>query len=96
LNNKPIGFSKPDRFNNKEVGFNNCLSIAVGVWGLSRNDFLDLTPFEFQQAHKAWLEVQTLQYRAQWEQTRWLAAVVVQPHAKRRLRPADLIRFNWE
>ena len=39
---------------------------------------------------------QTQQYRNEWERTRWLALFMVMPHSKKKLKPADLIRFPWE
>lgn len=38
------------------------------------------------------------QHRTSWEQTRWLATVLLQPHAKkgRKLKPSDLLQFPWE
>jgi hypothetical protein len=35
-------------------------------------------------------------YQIGWEQTRWLASILLQPHSKRTLRPRQLIIFPWE
>lgn len=36
--------------------------------------------------------------RESWEQVRWLAAVGLQPHAKKgtTIKPTDLIKFDWD
>ena len=41
---------------------------------------------------------QTQQFRNDWERTRWLATIVLSPHAKkgRPIKPKDLITFEWE
>jgi hypothetical protein len=41
---------------------------------------------------------QTQQFRNEWERTRWLATIVLSPHAKkgRPIKPKDLITFEWE
>jgi hypothetical protein len=33
---------------------------------------------------------------AKWETSRWMAAVVIAPHTKKRMKPRDLIAFPWE
>jgi len=41
---------------------------------------------------------QTQQFRNEWERTRWLATIILSPHAKkgRPIKPKDLIKFDWE
>ncbi len=41
---------------------------------------------------------QTQQFRNEWERTRWLATVILSPHAKKGkgVKPKDLITFEWE
>jgi hypothetical protein len=41
---------------------------------------------------------QTQQFRNEWERTRWLATVILSPHAKKGkgVKPKDLIMFEWE
>ena len=34
--------------------------------------------------------------KAEWERTRWLAAITVNPHVKKRVTPKDLATFPWE
>lgn len=41
---------------------------------------------------------QTQQFRNDWERTRWLAAILLSPHAKKGkpIKPKDLIKFEWD
>ena len=41
---------------------------------------------------------ETALQRAEWERTRWLATVFLQPHLKKgmKMKPSDLIQFDWE
>tara|TARA_R110000851_G_scaffold302502_1_gene459296 strand:- start:22 stop:291 length:270 start_codon:yes stop_codon:yes gene_type:complete len=34
--------------------------------------------------------------QAEWERTRWLASITVNPHVKKRITPKDLATFPWE
>jgi len=39
-----------------------------------------------------------MQAKIEWERTRWLACLLLQPHKKKNssLKPTDLVRFDWE
>ena len=39
-----------------------------------------------------------MQAKTEWERTRWLACLLLQPHKKKNssLKPTDLVRFEWE
>ena len=43
-------------------------------------------------------EAQTQQFRNDWERTRWLATIILSPHAKKGkgIKPTDRIKFDWE
>jgi hypothetical protein len=43
-------------------------------------------------------EVMTAQMQLSWEQTRWLGAIILQPHMKKgkSIKPTDLVAFPWE
>ena len=43
-------------------------------------------------------EAQTQQFRNDWERTRWLATIILSPHAKKGkgIKQTDLIKFDWE
>lgn len=72
------------------------LGIALGCMGMSMNDFGRCTPYEFSAIYKAWQEREQRQERESWEQTRFLACCMLQPHSKRKLLPSDVCRFSWE
>ena len=44
------------------------------------------------------IEKENAKQRADWERTRWLACVMLQPHKKKsqKLQPQDLVKFDWE
>lgn len=72
------------------------LGIGVSCIGLSYDDFCRLTREEFQHIYDAYQQDQELQYRTDWERARMLAAIVIQPHTKRKLTPQKLLPFPWE
>jgi hypothetical protein len=43
-------------------------------------------------------EVMTAQMQLSWEQTRWLGAIILQPHMKKgkSIKPTDLIALPWD
>ena len=47
---------------------------------------------------KAHYKSEQQQIQISWEQTRWIAAVLLQPHMKKgkRMKPTDLVKFPWE
>ena len=72
-------------------------AIAYG-FGLLPIEFWNLTFHEFfllQRGRNEQLE--TLE-KLEWERTRWLACVILQPHRKKgsSLKPTDLVKFEWE
>jgi hypothetical protein len=70
--------------------------VATGVVGLSLDDAYRLTPAEFNEAYRAWHEMHEAAYRTSWEQTRFIAHCSLAPHSKKRLKPTDLVLFDWE
>ena len=80
----------------KKLGIFDILGIAVGNIGLSYNDFCALTPEEFSHIYKAYSEERTAQYQDSWERMRMLAAITIQPYAKKGLTPHGLLPFPWE
>ena len=66
--------------------------------GLKPYEFLDLLPRHFFLMQKAYYKKQEQQTQESWEQTRWLATFILQPHMKKgkRLQPKDLATFPWE
>lgn len=56
----------------------------------------DLTVKEFFNKQIGWFEFMELQQQQEWERTRWLAAIVINPHTKKTIKPKDLCTFEWE
>ena len=57
-----------------------------------------MTLDELFQASKGQQELMQIQEQAHWERTRWLAALMLQPHAKKgaTIQPSSLVSFPWE
>lgn len=66
--------------------------MALGRLGLSLSDWRVLTPEEFAEA----LEADAEKQHEEWERTRMLATLMLQPYAKGRLNPESLLQFPWE
>ena len=70
--------------------------MAVGTLGLRLQDTYSLTFDELAAIHRARQESEELSRRERWERTRFLAHCILAPFAKKRMRPTDIIRFDWE
>lgn len=70
----------------------------MGQMGLSPSAFYGMTLDEFNNAVTGWNKHQEMRERGEWERTRWLGVLVLQPHLKkgRKLKPKDLAVFPWE
>ncbi len=55
-----------------------------------------MTPKEFGATYEAWNRLQTVRRQERWEQVRWMCYYAVRPYAKRGLRPADVLSFEWD
>lgn len=64
--------------------------MAVGVLGLSVDDFDRLLPSEFNSILRAWKKEKARGYSEFMAAVRVHAAVCIQPHCKNTIRPADL------
>lgn len=64
--------------------------------GLRYDDFCSLTPEEFSYIYRAYSKDREAQYRDNWERTRMLAAITIQPYAKKGMTPQKLLRFPWD
>ena len=64
--------------------------------GLRYDDFCSLTPEEFSYIYRAYSKDREAQYRDNWERTRMLAAITIQPYAKKGMMPQKLLRFPWD
>lgn len=72
------------------------LGMATGCIGMSLDDFCRCTPSEFRAIWDVWHEMHERRERGAWERARMLALCALQPHARQRLRPADVMTFPWE
>lgn len=72
------------------------MGIALGECGLSLDDFWRLTAAEFGAVVSARRECAAAQSRTEWERTRILAAMVMQPHCKNRLDPHRILPLPWD
>lgn len=66
--------------------------------GLKPSEFWDVLPRQFFLMQKAYYKKQEQRTQESWEQTRWLATFILQPHMKKgkKLQPKDLTTFPWE
>jgi len=64
--------------------------------GMTRTDFMALTPDQFNAVYHQWEKHVTYCQQASWEQARFVALSVVSPYTKKGLKPTDLIRFDWD
>lgn len=59
-------------------------------------DFEALYTDEWDAACQAWSTQRQNMRQEEWERNRWLAACMLQPWAKKSLKPTDLVLFPWE
>jgi hypothetical protein len=64
--------------------------------GMTVDELYNMTPRQFQNKREGFQRVAEYGMQTKWEISRWLAAVVIAPHTKKRLKPRDLIAFPWE
>ncbi len=70
--------------------------MALGCIGLSYDDFCNLYTQEFAAINKAWYQQQEALQQGEWERTRILAAIAIQPHVKKTLTPEKLLPLPWD
>jgi|TARA_R110002020_G_scaffold318213_1_gene533753 hypothetical protein len=72
--------------------------MGMGILRLSPFAFWSMTFGEISLALDANRESEEMRERMEWERTRWLGSMIMQPHLKkgRKLRPKDLMQFPWE
>ena len=68
----------------------------MGRVGMSREDFLQLTPEEFEAVLAQYARLREEQMHTSWEQARMIAFAAVAPHTSRLRQPEDLMPFPWD
>ena len=63
---------------------------------MSYDDFCRCTPCQFAKILEQWKRREESRSRDSWEQTRFLAATVLQPYSMKALKPTDVATFRWE
>ena len=72
------------------------LGVAMGCMHMSLDDFQTLRPAEFIAAADAWQSSQDADVRRSWEIARTVAAILLQPHARRRLTVRSVLQLPWD
>lgn len=72
------------------------LGVAMGCMHMSLDDFQTLRPAEFIAAADAWQSSQDADVRRSWEIARTVAAILLQPHARRRLTVRGVLQLPWD
>ena len=60
------------------------------------DEFMNYTPRIFGNKLRGFYRILEREQHESWEQTRWLAAVVINPHLKKQIKPKDLVTFPWD
>ena len=68
----------------------------MGCMGMNREDFCACPPSQFRETFIRWQEREQEKEKAGWEQTRVLAAMILQPFSKKAMKPTDVLRFPWD
>lgn len=63
---------------------------------LTESEFEQVTPAYFMLRLSGLRRSQEQVERLQWERTRWLACLLLQPHSRGNLTPQKLVTFPWE
>lgn len=63
---------------------------------MSRADFERSTPEEFNHVCRFYHKEKERMTMERWEQVRTLAAIVIQPHVRKRITPRQLIPLPWD
>jgi len=58
--------------------------------------FYDLLPREWTNLVDGWNQRENRREQSEWERTRWMTTILLNPHTKKRIKPKDLIVFPWE
>lgn len=72
------------------------MKIGLGQLGLGVEEFLDSEPREFFNRFDGFMELEKWRQREAWERMRSQTAALLNIHTKKRIRPRDVFRFEWD
>ena len=78
------------------LGWDEIEQLALGEMAMTWDEFMNYTPRVFANKVKGHHKAIERELQQSWEQTRWLAAIVINPHLKKQIKPKDLATFPWE
>lgn len=70
------------------------MALCVGQMGMKLPDFYDATLREIAAVHRGFLDLEKSRDTANWVRDRHFAAILLQPHSKRKVRPQDLAALD--
>jgi len=72
--------------------------IAFGHLGLRVDEFYDMLPREFWNRVDGFYELENMRDKQDWQRTRWSTCLLLNIHLPKnqRIKPTDLIEFEWE
>ena len=72
--------------------------IAFGHLGLRVDEFYDMLPREFWNRVDGFYELENMREKQDWQRTRWSTCLLLNIHLpkNKRIKPTDLIEFEWE
>ena len=63
---------------------------------MSFDDFCKCTFEEFESICRSWREMTDSLERDAWERSRTMAAIIIQPHVKKKITPRQLLPLPWD
>ena len=78
------------------LGWDEIEQLALGEMAMTWDEFMNYTPRVFANKVKGHHKAIERELQQSWEQTRWLAAIVINPHLKKQIKPKELATFPWE
>lgn len=63
---------------------------------MTLSDVYSLDMEELNAIIRAWAKQEEAYYRDRWERIRFLARCVLTPYSKKKIKPTDIIRFEWD
>lgn len=93
---KIMGGAQKNKSQGKPLSWDEIEEMGLGQLRLNPFSLYDMTFKEFGNAMAGHYKQIEEREKAEWERTRWLATITINPHVKKRLTPKDLATFPWE